>query len=89
MSKPTTSIIERASWHTGLSVVSDWARITTSVRRLCFLANASEQMIAAAAPQVGGQAIRRVITPGQIGLSFITSSVVTTLRNSANGLLAA
>ena len=35
-------------------------------RRPCFLANASEQTIAAAAPQVGGQAIRRVITPGQI-----------------------
>ncbi|MCY1311062.1 hypothetical protein D9M70_613240 [compost metagenome] len=89
MSKPTTSIIERASRATGRSVVMDWARITTSVRRPCFLAKASEQMIAAAAPQVGGQAIRRVITPGQTTWSFITSSVVTTLRNIASGLLAA
>ncbi|MNI41386.1 hypothetical protein D3C73_956370 [compost metagenome] len=89
MSKPTTSIIERVSKQIGLSVVSDCARITTSVRRPCFLAKASEQMIAAAAPHVGGQAIRRVITPGHITMSFMTSSVVTTLRNSASGLLAA
>ncbi|MNL84139.1 hypothetical protein D3C87_2120080 [compost metagenome] len=49
-----------------MSVVIDWARITTSVRRPCFLAKASVQIMAAAAPHVGGQAIRRVITPGQI-----------------------
>ncbi|MCY1301177.1 hypothetical protein D9M70_507720 [compost metagenome] len=46
-------------------------------------------MIAAAPPQVGGQAIRRVITPGQITWSFITSSVVTTFLNTDSGLLAA
>ena len=45
--------------------------------------------MAAAAPQVGGQAISRVSTPGQIAGEAITSSVVTTLRNSASGLLAA
>ncbi|MCY1184127.1 hypothetical protein D9M73_247960 [compost metagenome] len=70
-------------------MVIDWARITTSLRRPCFLANASETTSAAAAPQVGGQAIRRVITPGHITVSFITSSVVTTFLNSASGLLAA
>lgn len=66
MSKPTIWIIDFGSKAIGLSVVIDWARIATSVRRPCFLAKASLQMIAAAAPQVGGQAIRRVITPGQI-----------------------
>jgi len=38
---------------------------------------------------VGGQAIKRVITPGSSTVSFMTSSVVTILRNSASGLLAA
>ncbi|MNE61547.1 hypothetical protein D3C80_1567680 [compost metagenome] len=63
--------------------------MTTSVRSPCFLAKASLQTTAAAAPQVGGQAIRRVMTPGQITWSFMTSSVLTTLRNIARGLLAA
>ncbi|MNO06057.1 hypothetical protein D3C81_2276730 [compost metagenome] len=66
MSKPTIWIIDFGSKEIAASVVMDWARMTTSVRRPCFLAKASEQTIAAAAPQVGGQAIRRVITPGQI-----------------------
>ncbi|MNN37419.1 hypothetical protein D3C81_1513680 [compost metagenome] len=70
-------------------MIIDWARITTSLRRPCFLANAGEQMIAAAAPQVGGHAIRRVITPSHMTLSFITSSVVRTFLNSARGLFAA
>ncbi|MNG29735.1 hypothetical protein D3C84_1152210 [compost metagenome] len=89
MSKPTVWIIEAGSKEIPRSVVIDWARITTSVRRPCFLAKASEQMIAAAAPQVGGHAIRRVITPGQRTTSFITSSVVTTFLNNASGLFAA
>ena len=49
----------------------------------------SDTSTAAAAPQVGGQAIRRVITPGQITWASITSSVVTSLRNSASGLFSA
>ncbi|MNO09225.1 hypothetical protein D3C81_2322560 [compost metagenome] len=65
MSKPTVWIIDAGSKETPRSVVIDCARITTSVRKPCFLANASLQMIAAAAPQVGGHAIKRVITPGQ------------------------
>ncbi|MCY1295731.1 hypothetical protein D9M68_366940 [compost metagenome] len=60
----------------------------TSVRRPCFLAKASEQMIAAAAPQVGGQHCRRVSGSKIIG-EAMTSSVLTTLRNTASGLRAA
>ncbi|MNG03269.1 hypothetical protein D3C84_863410 [compost metagenome] len=59
------------------------------MRRPCFLAKAVEQIIAAAAPQVGGQAIRRVMTPGHSTGSFITSSVVRTFLNNASGLFAA
>ncbi|MNN23552.1 hypothetical protein D3C81_1369560 [compost metagenome] len=66
-----------------------WALMHTSPFRPCFFRNSSEQRIAAPAPQVGGQAIRRVITPGQIIGEFITSSALTTLRNSAIGLCAA
>jgi hypothetical protein len=73
----------------GRSVVIAWARMRTLRSSPCRLAKASEQTMAAAAPQVGGQAIRRVITPGHIIGEAITSSVVTTLRNSASGLLAA
>ncbi|MNZ39773.1 hypothetical protein D3C78_572720 [compost metagenome] len=43
----------------------------------------------AAAPQVGGQAIRRVSTPSHNIGAARTSSVLTTLRNTASGLLAA
>ena len=52
-------------------------------------AKSAEQTIAAADPQVGGQAINRVITPGQIAAEAITSSSVTTVRNKASGLFAA
>ena len=45
--------------------------------------------MAAAAPQVGGQAIRRVITPGQTTWSFITSSADNSLRKIASGLFLA
>ncbi|MNQ89986.1 hypothetical protein D3C85_1053120 [compost metagenome] len=65
------------------------ARICTSLRRPCFFANFSDTISAAAAPQVGGQAIRRVITPGHITLSFITSSVLSTFLKIASGLAAA
>ncbi|MCY1187987.1 hypothetical protein D9M73_290340 [compost metagenome] len=63
--------------------------MVTSVRRPCFFAKASDTMIAAAAPQVGGQAIRRVITPGKITWSAITSSVVMIFLKTDSGLLAA
>ncbi|MCY1543090.1 hypothetical protein D9M68_788850 [compost metagenome] len=43
----------------------------------------------AAAPQVGGQAMERVITPGHITFSAITSSTLTTFRNTAFGFFAA
>ena len=52
-------------------------------------AKRAEHTMAAAAPQVGGQAISRVITPGQITWSFMTSSALTSLRNSASGLFLA
>ena len=52
-------------------------------------AKSSDTRMAAAPPQVGGQAIRRVITPGQMGASFSTSSAVTSLRKMASGLRAA
>ena len=48
-----------------------------------------EQTIAAAAPQVGGQAMQAGQTrPNTVG-EAITSSSVTTLRNTASGLCAA
>ncbi|MNP75072.1 hypothetical protein D3C76_1720590 [compost metagenome] len=89
MPEPTISIIEGGSNASGVSVVMAWARIDTSVRRPWRLAKRSETMIAAAPPQVGGQAIRRVITPSQTTWSAITSSVLTTFLNTASGLLAA
>ena len=55
----------------------------------CWSANFSETRIAAAPPQVGGHAINRVMTPGQITWSFITSSAVTSFRNNASGLFRA
>ncbi|MCY1301351.1 hypothetical protein D9M69_553850 [compost metagenome] len=89
MPVPTMLIIDGGSKASGVSVVSAWARMLTSVRRPCCLAKRSETMIAAAPPQVGGQAIRRVITPSQTTWSAITSSVLTTFLNTASGLLAA
>ena len=89
MWKPTRRIIDGGAKLSGTSVVIDCARMRTSVRRLCLRAKASVQTMAAAAPHVGGQAIERVITPGHITFSFITSSGVTTSRNTASGLLAA
>src|ERR1700722_10202511 len=65
------------------------AAMRTPVRRPRFFANASDVKIAAAAPQVGGQATRRVMTPGQTTLSLITSSAVTSLRKMASGLFLA
>ena len=70
----------------GRSVVMAWAAMWTSARRPCFLAKSSETSTAAAAPQVGGHAIRRVITPGQIAGASSTSCSLTSLRNSASGL---
>ncbi|MNC48006.1 hypothetical protein D3C75_971000 [compost metagenome] len=89
MPTPTTLINDGGSKASGVSVTSDCARMVTSVRRPCFLAKRSETIIAAAPPHVGGQAIRRVITPGKITWSAITSSVVMTFLNTASGLLAA
>ncbi|MNE29271.1 hypothetical protein D3C80_1227460 [compost metagenome] len=89
MLKPTTSRMSRAAKVCGVSVVMAWARMRTAPVRPWRLRKSSEQRIAAPAPQVGGQAIRRVITPGQTAGEFITSSALTTLRNSAIGLLAA
>ena len=89
MSKPTTCIMSPAPKVDAVSVVIAWARMRTSLRKPCWSANFSETRIAAAPPQVGGQAISRVITPGQITWSFMTSSAVTSLRNSASGLFLA
>ena len=66
MSKPTTRIMSSASNVEGVSVVIACAAIRTSLRKPCRLANFSETSTAAAPPQVGGHAISRVITPGQI-----------------------
>ena len=79
----------RDSKVTGRSVIIDWARIRTFVRRPCRRAKSSDTRIAAAPPQVGGQAISRVSTPGQIVGELSTSSSDTTLRKSASGLFAA
>ena len=65
------------------------ARMRTLRSKLWRWAKSAEQTIAAADPQVGGQAISRVITPGQIAVEAITSSSVTTVRNKASGLFAA
>ena len=70
----------------GLSVVMACAAMKTSVRKPWRLANASDTSSAAAAPQVGGQAIRRVSTPGQSMGAFITSSTDSSLRSRASGL---
>ncbi len=80
------------SWlanESGRSVVIAWAAMNTSARRPWRLAKDSETSTAAAAPQVGGQAIRRVITPGQSIGAFITSFTLSSLRSSASGLRAA
>ena len=70
-------------------MVIAWAAIDTFVDSPCRRANASDTRIAAAAPQVGGQAINRVMTPAMIIGDAITSSTETSLRNSASGLLVA
>src|SRR5437016_90178 len=89
MLNPTTSRISRASKETGRSVVIACALILTSARTPCLAAKGAEHRTAAAAPQVGGQAISLVITPGHKIGEFITSASLTTLRNRAKGLLAA
>ena len=81
--------MERESKVDGVSVVIACARMRTSRRSPRRRANASETTTAAAAPHVGGQAIIRVITPGQTGTSARTSSGVTTLRKIAFGLCSA
>ncbi|MNV97310.1 hypothetical protein D3C71_1924150 [compost metagenome] len=89
MCVPTQLSIDGGSKDCTGSVAMACARICTSVRSPCFFAKRSDTSSAAAPPQVGGQAIKRVITPGSSTVSFMTSSVVTILRNSASGLLAA
>jgi hypothetical protein len=66
-----------------------WAAMWTSRRRPWRFAKARPSQHAAAAPQVGGQAISRVITPGQITGRPARPASLTSLRNSASGLLAA
>ena len=51
----------RAPKVAGLSVVMAWARMRTLRSSPCFSAKPAEQTMAAAAPQVGGQAIKRVM----------------------------
>ena len=89
MPQPTTSRMSRASNVSGRSVVSACARIATVASSPRRRAKSGVHTTAAAAPQVGGHAIRRVITPGQIAGDASTSSSVTTVRNSASGLFAA
>jgi hypothetical protein len=79
--------MSRASKVTGRSVVIACARMRTLRSSPWRCAKSSEQTTAAAAPQVGGQAIRRVITPGHIIGRGQHLLLVTTLRNSASGLL--
>ena len=55
----------------------------------CRFAKSSDTTTAAAAPQVGGHAISRVITPGISTGEAMTSSTLTSLRNSASGFRAA
>ena len=70
-------------------VVIACAAMRTAGDSPCRRAKASETRIAAAAPQVGGQAISRVITPGISTGDASTSSTETSLRNSASGLCTA
>ena len=73
----------------GVSVVIACARIATSALTPWRLAKLSDISTAAAPPQVGGQAINLVITPGHMTWSFKTSSALTSLRNIASGLFLA
>src|SRR6267142_261907 len=73
----------------GVSVVIACATMRTLGLRLWRLAKSRETTMAAAAPQVGGQAIGLVITPGQTTGDSRTCSVVITLRKTDSGLLAA
>jgi hypothetical protein len=87
--EPTTRIISRVSNVLGRSVVMACARMRTLTFRLWRAAKALETSTAAAAPQVGGHAIERVITPSQMTGACITSPSVISLRNSASGFRAA
>ena len=89
MLNPTTSRMSLASNVMGRSVVIACALMRTLGSNPWRLAKSVEQTIAAAAPHVGGHAIRRVMTPGHSTGEFNTSSSVTTLRNKAIGLFAA
>ena len=64
------------------------AAIATSARRPWRFAYASDTTTAAAAPHVGGHAMRRVITPGQITGDWRTCSAVISCRKTARGFLA-
>ena len=81
--------MSRLSKVPGVSVVMACARMKTSVRKSLPRAKSSLIRMAAAAPQVGGQAIKRVSTPGHSADAFSTSSGVSSLRSRASGLRAA
>ncbi|EXI65890.1 MAG: hypothetical protein AW08_02915 [Candidatus Accumulibacter adjunctus] len=90
MSAPTSASMLRWSKVPGRSVVIACAAMKTRRSRLRRAAKSGETRIAAAAPQVGGQAISRVMpASAQISGAARTSSSLTTLRNSAPGLCAA
>src|SRR3990167_891350 len=89
MLKPATSRRSRPSNDMARSVVMACARILTERDNPWRWANSPEQTMAAAAPQVGGQAISRVITPGHIMGEAMTSSVVTVALKTARGFFAA
>ena len=72
-----------------MSVVIACAAIATSARRPWRFAYASDTTTAAAAPHVGGHAMSRVITPGQITGDWRTCSAVTSCRKTARGFFAA
>lgn len=73
----------------GPSVGIACAAIATRLSRQRRNAKSREHSTAAAAPQVGGQAIRRVIPPSRSTSSAITFSRASTVRSTALGLRAA
>src|SRR5690349_23046285 len=88
ISAPTSTRRSSDSKVSGVSVVIAWLRITTLASMPCRLAYSGVHSTAAAAPQVGGQHIRRVRGSKIIGEPR-TSSTVTGSRNTAYGLFAA
>ena len=88
MSAPTSL---RMSWLAKVdspSLVMAWAAMTTRRSRPWRRTKSSLQMMAAAAPQVGGQHCSRVSGSNTVGEAS-TSSSVTVWRNTASGLRAA